>query len=179
MSSVLDRVGMDKKISTVLPVVEQAVLALRRLSSALAVSNRVVGARLHIRSSDLVVLDTLHQDGPQTPTELAYRTRTHLATMTGVLARLERDGGVERRRNEADRRSASILATGVLRLTDAYAQANERLAGLLVSWTLDEVVMLTRFLLEASEIVMAFVEDADEEVGYVCSCLRSGSETSK
>ena len=85
MSSVLDRVGMDKKISTVLPVVEQAVLALRRLSSALAVSNRVVGARLHIRSSDLVVLDTLHQDGPQTPTELAYRTRTHLATMTGVL----------------------------------------------------------------------------------------------
>ena len=77
---------MDKKISTVLPVVEQAVLALRRLSSALAVSNRVVGARLHIRSSDLVVLDTLHQDGPQTPTELAYRTRTHLATVTGGLS---------------------------------------------------------------------------------------------
>ncbi|NYI41709.1 MarR family winged helix-turn-helix transcriptional regulator [Demequina lutea] len=157
---------MDKETTSLRPAVEQAILALRRLNSALMVSNRVVGARLHINNADLAVLDTLHQDGPQTPTELAHRTRTHLATMTGILTRLERDGWIERRLNEVDRRSASIHATGVDRLTDAYVRANERLARLLASWTLDEVALLTRFLSDASEIVTTSTEETD----HVSSC---------
>lgn len=153
---------------------DQAVLALRRLNSALMISNRVVGARLDIRDGDLAVLDTLHQDGPQTPTELAYRTRTHLATMTGILTRLERDGWIERRRNVADRRSARIHATGVDRLTDAYAQANDRLACLLESWTLDELMMLARFLSDAGQIATASVEEIDHDEDGLGSCRRSG-----
>lgn len=141
----------------------QAILALRRLNSALMVSNRAVGARFHLKDTDLAVLDTLHQNGPQTPTELAYHTQTHLATMTGVLTRLERDGWIERRPNETDRRSVSIHATGVNRLTDTYAQANERLARLLESWTPDEVSMLTRFLSDASEVARAAAEEIGQD----------------
>ncbi|MDQ1128974.1 MarR family winged helix-turn-helix transcriptional regulator [Microbacterium sp. SORGH_AS_0888] len=145
------------------PTVEQAVLALRRLNSALTVSNRVVGARLDIRDGDLAVLDSLHQDGPQTPTELARRTWTHIATMTGILTRLERAGWVERHRNENDGRSARIHATGVDRLGNTYARVNERLAGLLASWTPDQLDALTRFLSEASGVIVASSEEIDRE----------------
>lgn len=157
---------MSKKSESARPHVDQALLALRQLNSALMVSNRVVGARLHIKDTDLAVLDTLHQDGPQTPTELAHRTRTHLATMTGILTRLERDGWIERRRHEADRRSARIHATGVDRLTSTYLRANERLSHLLASWTPDEVAKLTRFLSDASEIAIASVDDTDQEADH-------------
>ena len=74
----------------------RTVLALRRLGSALAATNRAVGGALGIKDTDLAVLDVLHQEGPLTPTQLARRTRTHPATMTGVLGRLERGGWIER-----------------------------------------------------------------------------------
>lgn len=166
---------MGKESESVGPHVEQALLALRRLNSSLTVSNRVVGALLHIKDTDLSVLDMLHQDGPQTPTELAHRTRTHLATMTGILTRLERDGWIERRQNEADRRSARIHATGVDRLTSAYARANERLSHLLASSTADEVAMLTRFLWDASEIARASVEEIGQKADHVDSFPRRAS----
>ncbi|MBB1587076.1 MAG: MarR family transcriptional regulator [Propionibacterium sp.] len=146
--------------------VGQAILALRRLNSALMISNRTVGARFHLKDTDLAVLDTLHQKGPQTPTELARCTQTHLATMTGILTRLERDGWIERRPNETDRRSISIHATGINRLTDTYAQANERLARLLESWTPDEVSMLTRFLSNASEVATAAAEEIGRDADW-------------
>ena len=91
----------------------RTVLALRRLGSALAATNRAVGGALGIKDTDLAVLDVLHQEGPLTPTQLARRTRTHPATMTGVLGRLERGGWIERRPDAADRRSVRIRAAGV------------------------------------------------------------------
>ncbi len=134
------------------------ILALRRLNSALSASNRAVGARLGIKDGDLAVLDCLSQDGPQTPTELARRTHTHVATMTGILARLERDGWIERRRAETDRRSVQIHATGVQRLTGTFAPVNGELARLLKDWTPDQVEMLVRFLTEAGDAATTFAD---------------------
>lgn len=133
-------------------------LALRQLNSAFAASNRAVGAKLGIRDSDLAVLDCLSQHGPQTPTDLAHRTHTHVATMTGILTRLERDGWIERRRTEADRRSIQIHVTGIERLTKAYAAANENISSLLESRTPDQLAMLIQFLNEVSEIVENIAE---------------------
>ena len=90
----------------------RTVLALRQLGSALAATNRAVGGALGIKDTDLAVLDVLHQEGPLTPTQLARRTRTHPATMTGVLGRLERGGWIERRPDAADRRSVRIPPRG-------------------------------------------------------------------
>ena len=101
----------------------RTVLALRRLGSALAATNRAVGGALGIKDTDLAVLDVLHQEGPLTPTQLARRTRTHPATMTGVLGRLERGGWIERRPDAADRRSVRIRAAGVSRLAEVYARS--------------------------------------------------------
>lgn len=135
---------------------EMAIMALRRLNSAFAASNRAVGVQLGIKDSDLAVLDCLNQEGPQTPTELARRTRTHIATMTGILTRLERDGWIERRRTGTDRRSMQIHATGVHRLTDVYARANENLTHLLEPWTPTQMEALIHFLIDASDIATEF-----------------------
>jgi len=138
---------------------EQVILALRGLNSSFAATNRVVGSVMGIKDSDLAVLDALNQEGPQTPTELAHRTTTHLATMTGILTRLERDGWIERRRDATDRRSVQIHSTGVNRLTEVYARSNERLAGLIDSWPADQAAMITRFLTDVSKVVATLAEE--------------------
>ena len=135
------------------------ILALRRLGSALSMSNRAVGSALGIKDADLTVLDVLHREGPLTPTELARRTRTHLATMTGVLRRLERGGWVERRPDAADRRSVRIHTAGVNRLTDVYARTDEELVGLISDWSDEQVSMLVGFLDAASDVASRLADD--------------------
>lgn len=135
------------------------ILALRRLGSALSMSNRAVGSALGIKDADLAVLDVLHREGPLTPTELARRTRTHLATMTGVLRRLEVGGWVERRPDATDRRSVRIHAAGVDRLTTVFARADEELAELVSGWSEEQVAALVDFLDDASEVAGRLADD--------------------
>ena len=137
----------------------RTVLALRRLGSALAATNRAVGGALGIKDTDLAVLDVLHQEGPLTPTQLARRTRTHPATMTGVLGRLERGGWIERRPDAADRRSVRIHTAGVNRLTDVYARTDEELVGLISDWSDEQVSMLVGFLDAASDVASRLADD--------------------
>ena len=137
----------------------RTVLALRQLGSALAATNRAVGGALGIKDTDLAVLDVLHQEGPLTPTQLARRTRTHPATMTGVLGRLERGGWIERRPDAADRRSVRIRAAGAGRLAEVYARADEELAGLTAGWSDEQVAALIGFLDEASNVANRLVDD--------------------
>lgn len=130
----------------------ELILALRRLNRTLVTVNRAVGTRLGIKDGDLVVLDLLHQEGPQTPTDLARRTRTHLATMTGILTRLERDGWIERIPDAHDRRSVRIQATGVTRLTKIYADTNARLAILVADWPPEQLTAMTALFGEVSAL---------------------------
>ena len=150
----------------------RTVLALRRLNSVLSMTNRAVGAVLGIKDADLTVLDVLHREGPLTPTELARRTRTHLATMTGVLRRLERGGWVERRPDAADRRSVRIHTAGVSRLTDVYARTDEELVGLISDWSDEQVSMLVGFLDAASDVASRLAVDLTTRASARPRCLR-------
>ena len=155
----------------------RTVLALRRHGSALAATNRAVGGALGIKDTDLAVLDVLHQEGPLTPTQLARRTRTHPATMTGVLGRLERGGWIERRPDAADRRSVRIRAAGVSRLAEVYARADEELAGLTADWSDERVAALIEFLDEASGVANRLADDlAPGGASGADGRVRSGSE---
>lgn len=143
---------------------DRLILALRRLSSAVSTSNRVVSYALGIKDSDLAVLDALHQNGPQTPTELARRTHTHVATMTGVLSRLERDGWIVRKREDiADGRSVRIHPLGIDRLTAAYAALNERLAYLVGELPSEHANAIVEFLSEASSEAEGFAANTSRE----------------
>lgn len=110
------------------------VLALRMLRTGLAVHDRAAADAAQLRDGDLTVLEILHREGPQSPTVLARRTSTHLATMTGVLTRLENDGWIERRPDSKDRRSIRIHATSTERIEGIYADVTTKLAQLFGAW---------------------------------------------
>jgi len=128
-------------------------MALRRLNSELTVNNRVVAGLTGLKEGDLAVLDVLNREGPRSPTSLARRTRTHPATMTGVLTRLERDGWLERRPDATDRRAISIQPTAVERLTAVYTEANAALAQLCAEWPDDTIDVLVDFLTKATDTI--------------------------
>lgn len=131
----------------------QFVLALRRLNTELTSSNRAVAASAGLHESDLAVLDLLHQDGPSTPAALTRRTRIHPATMTNVLDRLQRDGWIERRPDDQDRRSTRIHPAGVERLTTVFAAANARFAALVDTLSEDQVTLVVGVLDEVVQII--------------------------
>lgn len=105
-------------------------LALRRLNSTLAASNRAMAAHLGINDSDLAVLDLLSQSGPLSPTMLADRTCMSPTTMASALKRLERDGWILRRRSESDGRVSFIELGDPSRLAALTAPVVARLAEL-------------------------------------------------
>ena len=67
--------------------------ALRDLRVELAVLNHRVGKRVELKDLDLDCLDVIARDGPISPSALADRVGVHLATMTGILNRLEEGAG--------------------------------------------------------------------------------------
>ena len=83
---------------------------LRDLRVELAVLNHRVGKRIRLRDLDLDCLDVIARDGPISPSALAGRLGVHLATMTGVLDRLEQGGWVTRDRAPEDRRAVALAA---------------------------------------------------------------------
>lgn len=62
--------------------------------------------------SALSLLGTLHRLGPMPATKLAIEERLQPQSLTRLLAGLERDGLIERRRSDVDRRELTIAVTG-------------------------------------------------------------------
>lgn len=85
--------------------------AIRVLRIELGILNDRVAAAAGLNPRDLDVLDVIDREGPCTPSDLADRTGVRRATLTGVLARLEREGWIGRERDPADGRSALLAST--------------------------------------------------------------------
>jgi DNA-binding MarR family transcriptional regulator len=84
---------------------------LRDLRIELAVLNHRVGTRVELRDLDFDCLDVVARHGPLTPSALAGRVGVHLATMTGILNRLEAGGWITRSPVEDDRRAVLVGTT--------------------------------------------------------------------
>jgi DNA-binding MarR family transcriptional regulator len=91
--------------------VAAAARSLRDLRIELAVLNHRVGTRVELRDLDFDCLDVIARHGPLTPSALAGRMGVHVATMTGILDRLEAGGWISRTRVEADRRAVLVGST--------------------------------------------------------------------
>ena len=91
--------------------VAAAARGLRDLRIELAVLNHRVGTRVELRDLDFDCLDVIARQGPLTPSALAARLGVHVATMTGILDRLEAGGWITRARVQGDRRAVLLGAT--------------------------------------------------------------------
>jgi DNA-binding MarR family transcriptional regulator len=88
-----------------------ATRGLRDLRIELAVLNHRVGTRVELRDLDLDCLDVIASSGPLTPSALAGRVGVHVATMTGILSRLETGGWITRTSVPDDRRAVLVGTT--------------------------------------------------------------------
>jgi DNA-binding MarR family transcriptional regulator len=91
--------------------VTAVVNGLRDLRTELAVYSHRVGAHVELKDVDFDCLDVIARYGPLSPTALAARVGVHLATMTGILNRLEAGGWISRVPVAEDRRAVRVQTT--------------------------------------------------------------------
>ena len=138
---------------------------LQDLRLTLSLLNRSVGQHFSVNEVDLDCLDILSRHGPHAPGELAQRMGLHLATMTGVLDRLERDGWIVRERSLSDRRRVLVRADPVqsVRIADHYANAAKELRALCAAYTETDLRVVVDFLRRASRVEVRPAREAAEE----------------
>lgn len=154
------------------PSAELLLLALRRLRTDLASYDRTVAETAGIKDTDLTVLEVLNREGPQTPTVLARRTHTRLATMTGILTRLERDGWIERQHDATDRRSIRIHATSIDRFNALYGDNIGRLRAVFERWSPEQAHAFLSAITDITQVLEAPAESDTEQ-------RREGAEAGK
>ncbi|MEU8238532.1 MarR family transcriptional regulator [Actinoplanes missouriensis] len=132
--------------------------ALRDLRIELALNTSRVAALAGLNDSDLAVLDVLTREGAQSPTALAHRTGLHPATLTGVLARLEKTGWVLRRPDDTDRRSVRIEQIPAEHLTRLYRDVSQSLDELAEGLSDPERHTVLTFLRAATALVRTATE---------------------
>ena len=91
--------------------VTAVVNGVRDLRTELAVFSHRVGGHVELKDVDFDCLDVIARHGPLSPTALAARVGVHLATMTGILNRLEAGGWITRVPVVEDRRAVRVQAT--------------------------------------------------------------------
>ena len=93
------------------PFAENILRSLRRITRAIDLHSRELGARFKLTIPQLVVLQELDKNGPLTPSELSRRVFLSQATVTGILNRLESRDLIRRERKHADRRMVTVSLT--------------------------------------------------------------------
>ncbi len=128
----------------------------------LGILNDRVAAASGLRPRDLDILDVIEREGSCTPTRLCTRTGIHAATMTGILARLGRDGWIERVTSASDARSTTVTATARTgELREMYAAADARIANLVDNLNPAQRDLVARFLHGISAIARDVADGID------------------
>jgi DNA-binding MarR family transcriptional regulator len=128
--------------------ITKAKQSLRELRIELALLNYRVGSRVEVKGVGFDCLDIIMRHGPIGPSALARRIGVHLATLTGILDRLERGGWIMRDRVENDRRAVRIRGVAgkqrdIIRL---YEGMNRFLDEILDHYSDDEIDLIIDFL---------------------------------
>jgi len=129
----------------------------------LAVLNHRVGTRVELRDLDLDCLDVIASSGPLTPSALAGRVGVHVATMTGILSRLETGGWITRTSVPDDRR-AVLVGTTPDRQRELYGLfdgMNTRLEEICDRYSDDELDTIVDFLKHTVAAGQASSDDLD------------------
>jgi DNA-binding MarR family transcriptional regulator len=127
--------------------------ALRDLRIELSVLNHRVGNRVELKDIDFDCFDVIVRHGPVAPSVLARRVGVHLATMTGILDRLEAGGWITRERLADDRRGIRVrsLPDRQRELLEHFAGMNTAMDKLCDNYTDDQLEVIVDFLQRTTE----------------------------
>ena len=146
--------------------IAEAKQSLRELRIELAVLNHRVGSRIEIKDVDFDCLDIITRYGPIGPSTLARRIGVHLATMTGILDRLERGAWITRDKVENDRRAVRVHGVPdkqreVIRLYDGM---NRSLDEVLEHYTDHQIDVIIDFLHECTQAGQAAADQLAKDL---------------
>jgi DNA-binding MarR family transcriptional regulator len=149
------------------------VVAIRRIMRAVDLHSRRLVEEHGLTGPQLAALREVEQKGPLSPAAIADRIHLSRGTVTGIVARLERRGLLERSPDQADRRSVRIDLTDLGRhvLSRAPSLLQERFRRelssvedweqLLILSTLKRIAsMMDASDLDASPHLVTTLEDA-------------------
>jgi DNA-binding MarR family transcriptional regulator len=151
---------------------------LRELRTELAILNHRVSTRSQIKDGDLDCLDIISRDGPISPSTLARRAGVHVATMTGILDRLEREGWIVRDRDQRDRRAVLVRGLpgrqrGLIRLYDGM---NTALDGILGGYTDDQLDLIAGFLRRCAQAGQSAAAELTSQPGEEVPASHPGQD---
>ncbi|MFQ5550436.1 MAG: MarR family winged helix-turn-helix transcriptional regulator [Gemmatimonadales bacterium] len=86
-------------------------VALRRIIRAIDLHSRSLVQRFGLTGPQLIILEELESRGATPVGELSEAISLSMATVTGIIGRLETRGLVERRRDDTDRRKVFVSVT--------------------------------------------------------------------
>ena len=98
-------------MSNTLPLEEQVIAALRRITRAIDLHSRLLLQKNGLTTPQLAVLQATERLQPITVGVVARNIHLSHATVTGILGRLEKRGLVSRTRGDIDRRSVVVQLT--------------------------------------------------------------------
>ena len=148
--------------------------ALQDLRIGFEIVTERIAKATRLNPRDLGVLDVLHAEGPATPRRLATRTGIHPATLTAILARLQREGRVTRHSNPIDARSALIAISDdtVIELTRLYADINASLLDSFAALPTSDRTRIIGFLTDLTTTIHTVSVDQAGDPGHVTNARR-------
>lgn len=130
--------------------------AMREYNANAVLLQDAIARSVGMTGASLQVVGVLMSEGPTTPGLLATRTGlTAGGAITTLLDRLERDGYVTRRRDDADRRRVLVEAVPekvIAEVGPIYARIGERWATHLQTLSDEQLVFATELMTAAAEI---------------------------
>jgi DNA-binding MarR family transcriptional regulator len=167
----------------------QVLLALRRIIRATDLHSRWLLQHFGLTAPQLVVLQHIARNGATSSSALAREASLSLPTLTGIVARLEARGLVQRTRNESDRRQllVSLTESGAKLLEEAppplqetftrqFATLRDWEQTLIVSILQRLVAMMEAETLEASAILATGTLDQTPSTVTVAENVESAAQ---
>lgn len=151
-------------------ILDKVLVALRRIMRAVDLHSRSLIQRYGLSGPQLIILRELSRHGGEiSGSELAKAVSLSLATVTGILTRLEARGLVSRRRSESDKRRVMVRVTSEARriLESAPPPLQESFArqfGTLQDWEQTQILSSLQRLvamMEARELDASPILTAD------------------
>lgn len=134
---------------------EEITSLVRSLGTRVVLYQQYISELLNVYSHDFTTIDILKETGPITAGELAQRVGLTTGSVTSLVDRLEKRGYVTRERHPRDRRKVIIVPhyEEKTEVQNVFSNLNENMLSLSARYTEKELLIIKRFLNEATSVI--------------------------